>query len=82
MNCLGRHLSTAEAPLPITTLTEEEELLKKSVADFAREKVLPFVRQMDHDAKMPRSLITSMHEQGKRLYCRMGYSVHLGLPPP
>ena len=67
-NCLGRHLSTSiEAPLPITTLTEEEELLKKSVADFARDKVLPLVRQMDHDAKMPRSLITSLHEQGEAL---------------
>ena len=53
-----------EAPLPITTLTEEEEMLKQSVATFAREKVAPLVRTMDRDAEMPRSLITSMHEQG------------------
>jgi hypothetical protein len=36
-----RRLSVNTAPLPVTTLTEEEELLRQSVAQFAKEKVLP-----------------------------------------
>ena len=56
--------TVAEAPLPITTLTEEEEMLKQSVAQFAREKVAPLVRAMDRDMTMPTSLIQDLHAQG------------------
>lgn len=62
-------LTTTSGPepalLPVTTLTEDEELLKQSVAQFAREKVAPLVRAMDRDATMTPELIKDLHVQGK-----------------
>lgn len=59
-----RRLSVNTAPLPVTTLTEEEELLRQSVAQFAKEKVLPLVSSMDDKKEMPRELISGLFSQG------------------
>jgi short-chain 2-methylacyl-CoA dehydrogenase len=49
---------------PLTTLSEEEQMFAETVRDFAIEKIRPLVPQMDHDAKMDKSLIDSFFELG------------------
>jgi alkylation response protein AidB-like acyl-CoA dehydrogenase len=57
--------STAEGrPAPLTILTEEEELFRKSVRDFARENVLPKAREMDEQAHFDPALIRKFFELG------------------
>jgi len=51
-------------PTPIFTLTETEELLKESVARFAKEEVLPKVREMDELEQMDKGIISQLFEQG------------------
>lgn len=43
--------------LPLTILSEEERMFRKSVRDFAEEQVRPHVSRMDRDAKMDPDLI-------------------------
>src|SRR5207247_5978073 len=52
------------AATPLTTLSEEEQMFQESVRDFAIEKIRPLVPQMDHDAVMDKSLISSFFELG------------------
>ena len=52
------------AAQPLTQLSEEEQMFQESVRDFAIEKIRPLVPQMDHDAKMDPSLISSFFELG------------------
>jgi short/branched chain acyl-CoA dehydrogenase len=49
---------------PLTRLTEDEALFQASVREFAAREMRPLVREMDHEAKMPRSLIDSLFELG------------------
>src|SRR5947207_1388181 len=49
---------------PLTVLSEEEQMFQQSVRDFAIEKIRPLVHQMDHDAVMDKSLISSFFELG------------------
>src|SRR6266568_1405894 len=49
---------------PPTVLSEEEQMFQQSVRDFAIEKIRPLVHEMDHDAKMAPSLISSFFELG------------------
>jgi short/branched chain acyl-CoA dehydrogenase len=58
--------TATETPVatPLTTLSEEEQMFQESVRDFAIEKIRPLVPQMDHDAVMDKSLITSFFELG------------------
>ena len=46
------------------TLTEEQELARKSAHDFAAEKVLPRAAEIDEQAKIPRELIAEMGALG------------------
>jgi alkylation response protein AidB-like acyl-CoA dehydrogenase len=41
----------------LTTLAEEEQLLRDSVYEFADKEIRPLVRQMDEESKIPRPLI-------------------------
>ena len=50
--------------VPLTVLSEEEQMFQQSVRDFAVEKIRPRVNQMDHDASMPRDLIDSFFDLG------------------
>jgi hypothetical protein len=59
-----RRITTSAAPLPVTTLTEDEEMLRISVAQFAREKVAPQVKSMDENGEMPKQLIADLFSQG------------------
>jgi alkylation response protein AidB-like acyl-CoA dehydrogenase len=54
----------AEVPQPLTTLTEDESLFRDSVREFAEAQIRPLVREMDEQAKIPRSLIDQLFSLG------------------
>jgi short/branched chain acyl-CoA dehydrogenase len=54
----------ARTPPPLTRLSEDEALFQASVREFAAREIRPLVREMDHEAKMPRPLIDSLFELG------------------
>jgi short/branched chain acyl-CoA dehydrogenase len=54
----------AGSPTPLTRLTEDETLFRDSVREFAAREIKPHVREMDDQARMPRSLIDRMFELG------------------
>ena len=60
---------------PVTALTEEEQMFRDTVRQFAEENVAPRVHDMDRDAKMDPELIPQLFELGL-----MGIEVpdHLG----
>jgi alkylation response protein AidB-like acyl-CoA dehydrogenase len=49
---------------PLTLLTEEEQMFRDMVRQFAEETVAPLVHDMDRDARMDRSLIPQLFELG------------------
>jgi alkylation response protein AidB-like acyl-CoA dehydrogenase len=51
-------------PAPLTRLTEDEALFRDSVLEFAAREIRPHVRDMDDQAKMPRSLIDRLFDLG------------------
>jgi alkylation response protein AidB-like acyl-CoA dehydrogenase len=51
-------------PNALTTLTEDEQLLRDSVYEFADREIRPLVREMDEHAKMPRHLIDRLYALG------------------
>jgi alkylation response protein AidB-like acyl-CoA dehydrogenase len=56
---------TIDAPLPpLTQLSEDEQLLRQSVRDFAVGEVRPLVREMDEHAKMSPALIDKLFGLG------------------
>ncbi len=57
-------LQTEARPIPLTVLTEEEEMFRRSVRDFAREKVLPHAREMDEQGKFSPELIREFFQLG------------------
>ncbi len=52
------------SPAPLTRLTEDEILFRESVREFAAREIRPHVREMDDQARMPRSLIDRLFELG------------------
>ena len=57
-------LDIADHHPPLTQLSEEETLLRTNVRAFAEAEVAPFVREMDAQARIPRSLIDKLFELG------------------
>jgi alkylation response protein AidB-like acyl-CoA dehydrogenase len=51
-------------PSPLSTLTEDESLLRASVREFAEKRIRPLVREMDEQAKIPRSLVDELFALG------------------
>jgi alkylation response protein AidB-like acyl-CoA dehydrogenase len=51
-------------PAPLTVLSEEEEMFRRSVRDFAREKVQPRARQMDEEAHFDPELLREFFDLG------------------
>ncbi len=49
---------------PLTVLTEDEQIFRDSVRDFAQARVRPLVREMDDHAKIPRSLVDELFDLG------------------
>lgn len=54
----------SQPSLALTTLSEEESLLRETILDFCRKEVGPRVRQMDETATMPRRIIDGLFELG------------------
>ena len=50
--------------LPLVTLSEEEELFRTMVREFAEERVKPHVMEMDRAAKIPQELIRQLFDLG------------------
>ena len=50
--------------LPLATLSEEEELFRTMVREFAEEQVKPHVMEMDRAAKIPQGLIAQLFDLG------------------
>ena len=55
---------TAESTPPLTALTEDEQIFRDSVREFAEARVRPLVREMDEHAKIPRALIDELFALG------------------
>jgi alkylation response protein AidB-like acyl-CoA dehydrogenase len=53
-----------DLPPALTTLAEDEVLLRDSVAEFAEAQIRPLVREMDEHAKIPKELLTRLFELG------------------
>jgi alkylation response protein AidB-like acyl-CoA dehydrogenase len=57
-------VDNSPVPNALTTLTEDEQLLRDSVYQFADREIRPLVREMDEHAKMPRTLIDRLFDLG------------------
>ncbi len=53
-----------DSPVPLTSLEEEEQLFRESVASFAREQIGPHVSEMDAQASFRPELIEAFFELG------------------
>ena len=53
-----------ENPPPLSRLTEDEQLFRASVLEFATREIRPLVREMDDQARMARKLIDRLFELG------------------
>jgi alkylation response protein AidB-like acyl-CoA dehydrogenase len=49
---------------PLTVLAEDERIFRDSVRDFAHARIRPLVREMDDQAKIPRSLVDDLFDLG------------------
>jgi alkylation response protein AidB-like acyl-CoA dehydrogenase len=55
---------TEARPHPLTTLTDDEQLFRDSVAAFAAGEIRPRIRQMDEQGTIPRDLIDALFDLG------------------
>ncbi|HEY7057384.1 MAG TPA: acyl-CoA dehydrogenase family protein, partial [Vicinamibacterales bacterium] len=55
---------TLEHTQPLTILSEDEVIFRDSVRQFAEAQVRPLVREMDEQAKIPRSLVEQLFQLG------------------
>lgn len=56
--------SMTEAPRPLTTLSEEDRLLRDTVLDFARREVAPHVHAMDTAGAMRKEIVRGLFDLG------------------
>jgi butyryl-CoA dehydrogenase/short/branched chain acyl-CoA dehydrogenase len=52
------------APQPLVALTEDEQLFRDNIRQFAEQKIRPLVREMDEKGVFERDLIRQFHELG------------------
>ena len=50
--------------IPLTVLSDEEQLFRDSCRSFAEERIRPLVRRMDEEAKLEASLIPELFQLG------------------
>ena len=55
---------TASVPQPLTVLSEDEQILRDSIREFADAQVRPLVREMDEQAKIPKELVKQLFDLG------------------
>ncbi len=51
-------------PFPLTRLSDDEQLLRTNVREFAKAEIAPLVREMDKEARIPRTLIDKLVDLG------------------
>jgi len=56
--------TTESARLPLTRLSEDEQLFKSSVLEFAEREIRPLAREMDEHARIPPELIAKLFDLG------------------
>lgn len=56
--------SLATAPLPLTSLSEEESFFQSTVQRFAREQIRPYVREMDEKGVFRKEIIGQFFDLG------------------
>lgn len=61
---MSRLTESVLAPLPLTSLSEEEKMFQSTVRRFARERIGPHVRAMDEAGVFRKDLLTEMFELG------------------
>ena len=57
-------LSVAGGALPLTVFSEEEELFRASIRQFADERIRPLAMKMDREAKMDLELVRQLFDLG------------------
>ncbi len=57
-------LDQSSAPTPLTCLSDDEELFRSTVRDFATENIAPLVRQMDEEQHFAPELIPQLFNLG------------------
>lgn len=57
-------MTVASAPTPLSVLSEEEELFRQTVREFAETEVGPYVHEMDEASQFRPELITKFFELG------------------
>jgi len=55
---------TIEHAQPLTVLAEDEAIFRDAVREFANAQIRPLVREMDEQAKIPRSLVDHLFDLG------------------
>ncbi len=55
---------SADAPPPLTALSDEEKLFQATVRQFAREQIAPYVREMDEAGVFKKDLIRQFFDMG------------------
>ena len=55
---------TAESTPPLTALTEDEQIFRDSVREFAEGRIRPLVREMDEQARLSPALVSALFELG------------------
>ena len=53
-----------EVGIPLTVLSEDEELFRDSCRDFSEEQIRPLVRKMDDEAKLDPGIISQLFDLG------------------
>jgi alkylation response protein AidB-like acyl-CoA dehydrogenase len=57
-------MTGSTGPLPLTTLSEDEQLFRSTVRQFANEQIMPLVRGMDEAQAMDKGLIHKLFAMG------------------
>ena len=55
---------TSEFPSPLSRLSDDEQLLRTNVQEFAKVEIAPLVQEMDKEARIPRTLIDKLVDLG------------------
>jgi len=64
LSCSRAHYCEAGLPPPLTQFTDEEVMMKESVAKLANEVIAPLVRKMDDEHKFDPKVVEALFENG------------------
>ncbi|XP_058796315.1 short/branched chain specific acyl-CoA dehydrogenase, mitochondrial [Phymastichus coffea] len=56
--------ASSQAHVPLNFLSEDEQMMKETVAKFAKEEILPIVRKMEQEHKIDQELLKKLFENG------------------